>query len=180
VCGKGAEAAALTALARHTIRTAALLDPRPTSVLEVLNTVLLEQETSDRFCTAAFAVITPTDDGARLTVALGGHPQPQLVRGDELRRIGEPGTLLGALPHPHTTDHTVDLRSGDTVVFYTDGLTDIPCEGGVLGEQWVIGTLRERPGDGATVLADWLGDRAVAEQRGVARDDIAVLAISVP
>jgi len=50
----------------------------------------------------------------------------------------------------------------------------------VLGEEWVVDTLRERPGEGATILADWLGSRAVDAQRGVARDDIAVLALAVP
>lgn len=80
VCGKGAPAAAITSLARYTLRAAAVYNPDPAAVLANLNTVLNHEYsgTDPRFCTVIFGLLTPDTDrgGFRITLASGGHPQP--------------------------------------------------------------------------------------------------------
>jgi serine phosphatase RsbU (regulator of sigma subunit) len=183
VCGKGAEAAALTALARHTVRTAAMLDPRPAEVLRVLNDALLENDpTGLRFCTAIFGLLDVTPEGAaRLTIARGGHP-PAIVAGPGgVMPVPGGGRLLGAFADAELEDAEVVLGPGDTMLLYTDGLTDVGRDSDVLGSAWVGATLERHQGDGVAAIVDRLADDAVALQAtAVGRDDIAVLAVAVP
>ncbi|MGW6746138.1 SpoIIE family protein phosphatase [Streptomyces sp. NPDC055025] len=132
VCGKGAAAAAVTSLARYTLRAAAVYDPDPATVLTNLNTVLThEYRGSDpRFCTVLFGILTPATDQSdstfRLTLAAGGHPPAILLRADgTARHLPTPGgQLIGVIPDAHITTTTVRLDPGDTVLLYTDGLTE--------------------------------------------------------
>jgi len=83
VCGKGPEAASLTALARYTVRTASSPDSTPSGVLRTLHDSISSEHADLRFCTAALARIQAPSNGrgsARLTVALGGHPLPMILR----------------------------------------------------------------------------------------------------
>ncbi|WP_445148017.1 SpoIIE family protein phosphatase [Baekduia sp. Peel2402] len=182
VCGKGAEAAALTALARHTVRTAAMLDPRPAEVLRVLNEALLERDPSGtRFCTAVFGVLETGPDGARATLAAAGHPPPLIRTADgAVQTIDAHGPLLGVLADVAFADVTVALDAGATLVLHTDGLTDVGHASEVLNADWVRATLAAHGDASAAETADRLADGAVALQSSAAgRDDIAVLAIAV-
>ncbi|KPC83344.1 MULTISPECIES: PP2C family protein-serine/threonine phosphatase [Streptomyces] len=128
VCGKGPQAAAVTSLARYTLRAAALHDPDPVAALTTLNTVLHERYAAGdpRYCTAVFGVLEPDGDTVTVQLASGGHP-PALVlredgRADYLPTPG--GLLVGILPTaPFTPARTV-LAAGDTLLLYTDGLTE--------------------------------------------------------
>lgn len=109
VCGKEAEAAALTSLTRYTLRAAAIYDPDPCAVLANLDTVLKGeyQGTDPRHCTAVFGILEPTEDGSfTLTLADGGHPPALAVRADgtiqPLPVTG--GQLIGLLPEPRFTE----------------------------------------------------------------------------
>ncbi|HZC15065.1 MAG TPA: SpoIIE family protein phosphatase, partial [Thermoleophilaceae bacterium] len=125
VCGKGPDAAAVTALARYTLRAAAMRERLPSRSLWVLNEALLRQRRDRRFCTVAYAYLEPVEGGARVGFASGGHPLPLLVHPDgEVEVIGEPGTLLGVAPDPTLTDRAVLLSEGDALVFYTDGVIE--------------------------------------------------------
>lgn len=123
VCGKGIEAAALTGLVRHTIRIAALGEHEPRRVLEVLNDALL-LEASDRYCTAVFARLEQTEEGTRVTLAVGGHPPPIIVSPGEAKLVGTRGTLLGAFPDPDIGQDTIHLRPKEGILLYTDGVLD--------------------------------------------------------
>ncbi|MEU9227572.1 SpoIIE family protein phosphatase [Streptomyces massasporeus] len=131
VCGKGPEAASLTSLTRYTLRAAAHHDPDPASALTTLNAVLHERYTGDgdpRYCTCIFGIIEPGGDHGPTTVRLasGGHPPALVLRSDgRAEYLPTPGGLLiGVLPSaPIGTAETV-LAPGDTVVLYTDGLTE--------------------------------------------------------
>ena len=127
VCGKGAEAAAVTALARYTVRASATLhSDRPQVVLEDLNEAIRREGDDSRFCTVLYIALSPRADGVKARVATGGHPLPLLMRADgRVETAGRPGTLLGILPDPeiHTTE--IFLAPGDTLVLYTDGVTEI-------------------------------------------------------
>ncbi|WP_051967336.1 PP2C family protein-serine/threonine phosphatase [Kitasatospora mediocidica] len=131
VCGKGPAAASLTSLTRYTLRAAALHDPEPATTLATLNTVLHEQYTAagdPRYCTAVFGTIEPGHDRQHRTVRLasGGHPPALVLRADgRAEFLATPGGLLvGILPDaPFTTAQTT-LAPGDTLLLYTDGLTE--------------------------------------------------------
>jgi phosphoserine phosphatase RsbU/P len=127
VCGKGAIAATVTSLARYTLRTAAIYDPDPVAVLRTLNTVLIHEYGDDmRYCTVVFGLLTLDDDGCTVTLAGGGHPSSLLLGADGkaayLPTAG--GQLIGALPDPYIATTTVRLTRGDTLLLYTDGLTE--------------------------------------------------------
>lgn len=145
VCGKGVEAAGLTGLARHTLRAAARQGGSSVDVLRAVHQALNDHQ-PPTFCTACFGYLTPTDDGSyRLELCLGGHPEP-LLRHDDgtVEPLGIRGTLLGMV-EPTLSAVTTDLRPGDTLVLYTDGLTDAPPEQAVSVEE--LTELLERQGD---------------------------------
>jgi serine phosphatase RsbU (regulator of sigma subunit) len=126
VCGTGPAAASLTALARHTIRAAAWNGADPDDVLRQLNHAIHRSE-RDTFCTALYCTLRPAESGVHLTVTAGGHPLPIVQRTDgSSELIGSPGTLLGAIDESRSVTIAADLGVGDTVVLYTDGITDLP------------------------------------------------------
>ena len=141
VCGTGPAAAAVTAIARHTVRAAARHGASHREVLEWLNEAILLSD-RDRFCTIVYSTLTDNGDGTWvLESASGGHPLPVLV-GQEgtAAPIGEHGTLMGVLTEIESYPERTVLREGDTVVLYTDGFTDVPGSYGLDDEQ-LFGTL---------------------------------------
>ncbi|MFD4244240.1 PP2C family protein-serine/threonine phosphatase [Streptomyces sp. NPDC058525] len=187
VCGKGPQAAAVTSLTRYTLRAAALHDPDPAAALTTLNTVLHERFTGEdpRYCTAIFGVMEPDGNGGTTAVriASGGHP-PALVlraegRADYLPTPG--GLLIGILPEPRFTSAETTLGPGDTLLLYTDGLTE--ARTGTRRELYGEDALRAfaaRHGHGGphrlitalTALLDGFGEGL--------NDDTALLALGVP
>lgn len=116
VCGKGIEAASLTAMVRYTLRAFARTAASPRELLAQLNDALLPQLDAERFCTVACCLLDLSGTPARLTVALGGHPRPlHVTAGGAVRPVGIPGTLLGTLPDPELSDQDVLLHPGDAV-----------------------------------------------------------------
>jgi len=178
VCGKGAPAAALTGIARHTVRAAAVRERSPRAILRTLNQALLRQMIEHRFCTVAVGRLEARDGGARLTVCCGGHPPPLLVRSDgSVEEAGTPGTLLGIYEQVQLSDLTVDLKPGDAVVFHTDGVTEERREGRMFGEERLMELLRASAGLSAAGIADRI-ERAVLEfTPGPPADDVAVIVL---
>ncbi len=125
VCGTGPAAAALTGLARHTIRASAWHGAPPDEVLSQLNTAVRRcgQRT---FCTALYCELMPSSEGVHLSVAAGGHPLPIVRRAQgKCETFGEPGTLLGLFDATRSTTVSSVLGPDDVVVLYTDGVTDL-------------------------------------------------------
>jgi len=178
VCGKGAPAAALTGIARHTVRAAAVRERSPRAILRTLNQALLRQMIEHRFCTVAVGRLEAREGGARLTVCCGGHPPPLLVRSDgSVEEAGTPGTLLGIYEQVQLSDLTVDLEPGDAVVFHTDGVTEERREGRMFGEERLAELLRASAGLSAAGIADRI-ERAVLEfTPGPPADDVAVIVL---
>jgi PAS domain S-box-containing protein len=182
VCGTGPAAAAVTALARHTIASAAWHGDDHGQVLENLNRAMVERDAGP-FCTAIYGTLEPDERGATFTFASGGHPLPVVATAcGEVETRGTPGTLIGAFNLLRTTDTTaVRLLPGDTVVLYTDGATDVPDPDGLSAEEFqnlVAGAVSGA--DDAEMVADRLHERLSAirpvEQRS---DDIALLVLRV-
>jgi PAS domain S-box-containing protein len=179
VSGKGAEAAAVTALARHTVRTASLQPASPAQLLETLNAALLAQRAGNEFCTVCVARLARGDAGrATLRLALGGHPPAFVLRADgRVEAHGEPGTLIGVFPDPRLTETDVELGPGDVVLLYTDGVTEAGPVGHEIGEDGLAVLLGELAGYDPEAIVAAVEHAAVAAQDGKPRDDIALVAL---
>jgi PAS domain S-box-containing protein len=178
VCGKGAEAAAVTALARYTIRAAAVRLRSPSAILRWLSDAMLRQGEGDgRFCTIACARLELGRSPARVTVACGGHPLPLAVRsGGRVEEVGEPGTLLGLVPNPRLHDASIDLDAGDTLVLYTDGLTEASAPEQLWTAEELAATAGNAAGRAAAAVVDHLLEATIGSVTQP-RDDVAVLAL---
>ncbi len=186
VQGKGVEAATLTALARHTLRAAALAGESPAGMLRRLNQALRwEQAERDdaeddplmRFVTAAIAVLHPTSTGFRATISRGGHPLPILVRpAGEVEQLKPNGTILGAFDDPGCTEVTIDLRLSDTLVLFTDGVVEHRQAADLFDELQLGRLLRNQLiATGADDLAQLILDTVVSLSPTEGRDDVAIL-----
>jgi sigma-B regulation protein RsbU (phosphoserine phosphatase) len=174
VCGKGAPAAAVTSLARYTMRTAALLNEGPWATLADLNAALL-MEDGMQTCTAVYGEILENGSTAGVRLAVAGHPAPLVVRADgRVDTTPAHGTILGAFADPAFHTCAVGLEPGDAIVVYSDGILDSEADGEVVDEQRVAGWLAGAPQAGAQALVDRLARRL----RGVElRDDVAIMAL---
>jgi len=178
VCGKGAEAAAVTALARYTLRASVLHTGRPARVLEELNEALLRQGLDYRFCTVLYAAVTPNLEGCDVVLATGGHPLPLVLRaGGEVERAGAPGTLLGIVREPEISEERLTLRSGDSLVLYTDGVVEASPSDAALATERLEELLRSCGGRDAGAIAEAVERKALAVQDGRLRDDVAVVVL---
>jgi serine phosphatase RsbU (regulator of sigma subunit)/PAS domain-containing protein len=173
VTGKGVAAAALTSLVRHTARTGAHFDSCPSALLALVNTALRRQ---DRV--APVTMLCGLLRAGELTLAAGGHPLPLLKRaGEPVRKVGEPGLLLGAVDtYAGARDVVIPLAPGDTLLLYTDGVTDTPGERGRFGEAGLLAAVDGAPEDPDAVLAR-VKAALDAFQRGTVVDDRAMLAL---
>jgi len=184
VCGKGAPAAAVTALARHTLRAGALRARRPSVILSLLNEVMLREPVERPFLTAVYLLLRPgrTDPGAavsfEVTLAVAGHPLPLLLRADgSVLEVGEPGSLAGVLEEPDLTDVSLDLHPGDTLVLYTDGVTEARAGSLFFGEARLRAALTRCAGLRASEISAALIDAVGRFQQGPPRDDLALLVL---
>lgn len=178
VQGKGVDAAAITALARHTIRAVAVREESPAAVLRVLNQLLLSDTTS-RFCTVALAKVMCAD-ACDVTIAVGGHPLPlHLTPGGTAVAIGREGTLIGLFDEPKLEDERFTLDRGAEVLFYTDGVTEARGATGWFGDAMLRESMKAHSGSAQSLVTGVLGD-VLDFQGGMPRDDIALVALRVP
>jgi PAS domain S-box-containing protein len=178
VCGKGPQAAALTALARYTIR--ALADRDAASILRLLNDAVIRDRESlpEHYLTAVVAIAHRGSSGLELEIAAAGHPPPLLRRADgSVQRIRAGGLMIGVSDGARYSSTWVSLRPGDALVLYTDGLTDARAPETIVSDQQLLAILAEGKGLDAERLASFLQDSVVGVEEP--RDDIALLVVEV-
>ena len=177
VCGKGAEAAALTALTRYTVRAAAMYEQDAGGVLAVLNEALLRQRGDYRFTTLVYCVLDLSGERPLLRVACGGHPQPLRLRADgTAETVGKVGPLLGVLHEAEFAEHQVELDPGDVLALYTDGLTDALAPAQILDEDDLLAALVRCRGASAGEISQHLEQVALGgDPEQTPRDDIALV-----
>ena len=182
VCGKGAEAAALTGAVRWTVRAVATGERDPRRIIKVLNdTLLLTEQSHNRFCTIVVAIATVADGAVRLSVASGGHPPPLVRRADGTVQCGpEGGTLVGAFPHIDVAFEELELRPGDAIVLYTDGVTEARAGAELYGEARLAEVVARLGGGTAAATAQAIEAAVTTYQTGQVRDDLALLVVRVP
>jgi GAF domain-containing protein len=177
VVGKGPPAAALTALARYTTRAAALEHPEPSQVLGLLNEALLREDAPDRLMSAVQGRLVLGGAAPVLTFAAAGHPPLLLARDGHVRPVHTDGRLLGVLPEPQLEDRVLALQPGDTIVVYTDGLTDAGAPGRLLKMPDLVRALERVAGSPAEEVAGALEALAVDAGQGSPRDDLAIVVL---
>jgi PAS domain S-box-containing protein len=181
VCGKGAEAAAVTGLARYTIRTAAVRRRSPAAILGWLADEMLRQDpTGGRFCTivCVHLDLSRPGGGAEITVACGGHPLPLVRRTDgSVEEVGTPGTLIGLVKDPRIEDRGASLRPGDTLVLYTDGLTEARAPAELWSSADLAAALKRATDTTASGIVEHLVAEALGGLAVPPRDDIAALVL---
>ena len=180
VCGKGQDAAAMTAAARHSIRAFAHGRDDPADVLSAANEVLLAGEYGERFVTAALAFLRPS--GRRVQVRLGGcgHPGPAVVRADGRVEILEiDGLPLGLFSETQASRMELELHPGDLLFFYTDGVTEARSADLTFFEDRLADELAAVAGRSAAETVRAVQQLVTTFSRGELRDDVTILAVRI-
>jgi PAS domain S-box-containing protein len=182
VSGKGPEAAAIAGLARHTLRALALHERSPSRLLTALHHTLLQGEARGEFCTVCCALLQPDEggDGARLSLACGGHPPPIIRRADNTVELATcTGPLLGLPVTLAFSEQSVELGPGDTVVLFTDGVTEAHHRNqDLFGEERLMDVI-SHAGDGVDDVADAI-IAAVSDYGPIEpQDDVAVVVLRI-
>src|SRR4051812_25346693 len=172
VVGKGAQAAALTALARHTLAAIIESTGDPGHALAVLNRRLRERSAAQMtLCTIAVIAITHDD---RAAVYSAGHPLPILVRDGVATPLGETCPLLGVFATVETTPTEIDLAPGDQIVLYTDGVLDALGEHDRFGEERLLAAVAGLERSAAARLLAVIEGFLAGDQT----DDIAIMSLA--
>jgi sigma-B regulation protein RsbU (phosphoserine phosphatase) len=177
VVGHGARAATLAALARYTLRTLAVLQASPQRVLGGLNDTLLARREPESFLSAVYLTARQSAYGVELKLARGGHPSPLVRRADgTVTSVEAPGALLGLVPDAGLKDVRLRLGHGDTLLLYTDGVTEARRGRDQFGGTRLI-KLLEESGKDLEALVDSVLDAVLDHGGKNIADDAAVLAI---
>jgi serine phosphatase RsbU (regulator of sigma subunit) len=179
VCGKGATAAAVTRTSRDVLRLLINEGWSISNALRRLNIVLLEQNDPELFSTIALAHFQPINGRVgRFSICLAGHPKPALIRSSgTVELVGSPGGLLGILPDNllRLEEAEVAVESGDTLLLYTDGVTEARQGRELFGQSRLTALLTGMEARSPQRLADAVRDAASRFSSGELHDDLAVL-----
>ncbi|MEU9024339.1 SpoIIE family protein phosphatase [Actinomadura sp. NPDC048394] len=178
VCGKGEDAAAVTATARHCMRLAARWKSRPGEILGIANEALLDE---DRFVTAIMAGLEMAPE--RVTVSLGtaGHPPAIVVRADGvIRSASRGGVPLGLFEDFEAGSDTIDLGVGDTLILHSDGVLEA-CDHARLefGQERLLEALAGHAGDTPEEMLGAVEQALLEFCDGDLRDDVSMVALRV-
>lgn len=189
VSGKGPEAAAVAGLARHTLRAGALRERTPSRLLHLLDQALRRDESAgERFCTVCLALLETRPRRrlrrrrrAQMVVSCGGHPLPILLHQDGTVDVTDcRGTLLGMADSVRLVDETVTLGPGDTLIFYTDGVTEVrDAQHRMFDDDGLVEVVRSCAGQTPEGIADRVLQASTRHAFGEPHDDIAMLVVQV-
>ena len=178
VCGKGPQAARVTALARNTLRVTAVLGQAPGEMLDTLHRALCEQFSGAAPCTVCLVALELASARPQLTVLLAGHPPPLLIGADgSVSTLGDAGTMLGMVEPVLTHARTYDLRTGETLLLYTDGASEAGHARGQRAEGGLIELSSRAVELSLQDLLSEIQGAALEQSDGVLRDDVALLAL---
>ena len=180
VCGTGAEAAAVTGLARHTIRALARAGFPVAAMLERLNTAILDEGERSRFLTLVCGTLRPSGRSVHVSLVNAGHPAPFVVdRAGAVRRIGMPQSLLGVVDVVEYVAEEHVLERGHLLVALTDGVLERRDGDRMLDDEGVeleLARVGELP---AQAVAERLRRLVVEFTDLPQHDDMAILALRV-
>ncbi|MEU7414188.1 PP2C family protein-serine/threonine phosphatase [Streptomyces sp. NPDC042638] len=187
VCGRGATAATTTALVRHTARAVAPLLPGPEAVVQAVNKALLDRPDSHGtgFVTLINGHLTPAADGGLgITLVRAGHTLPLHICGSRAPHLVQcEGRLLGITPHPHLETHRLRLQPTESLLLYTDGLTEARNRHGEqFGEDRLMHTLATQRDTGPEAIINALtrAVHAFTDTTGMDDDQAALVLTAIP
>jgi serine phosphatase RsbU (regulator of sigma subunit)/PAS domain-containing protein len=177
VCG-GQDLAAVTAAARHAIRVLAHSDPDPAAVLRGANEIMMEEEFVGRFVTASVGYLEWRDGSLRVVLGSAGHPWPVLVRPDGRTQVLQGGGLpLGIFPDAEPATQELDLKAGDLLFLFTDGLISACGRHTVDFEDRLTDELAALAGEPAALVVSRIQEMALELCGGQLRDNVTMLAL---
>ncbi|CAN5203713.1 hypothetical protein BH24ACT23_BH24ACT23_08420 [soil metagenome] len=177
VCGKGPEAAALTALVRHTLRATAQLGPE-TAVRRVHEAIVASDENT--YCTLCCAELRTAPSGLVARVATAGHPEPRVIDPDgTVRRLEVTGPLVGVLERPIFGSQEVELGPGAMFFMCSDGVPEARRNGEVFGDDRLESLLASLVGLKPEAALERMEREVVGFVQGRQRDDLALFALRV-
>jgi serine phosphatase RsbU (regulator of sigma subunit) len=180
VCGKGEDAPAATAAARHAIRVLGHWNGEPADVLRRANDIMLAEEFGGRFVTASAAHLSWQQDSLHVVLATAGHPAPILVERDgSVQVLPGGGVPLGIFPDPEPATLKLDLSSGDVLFFFTDGLADARGPQATYFEDSLGDCLAQLAGRPAADIVSDVRAAVLDFSNGVLVDDLTILVLRV-
>ncbi len=175
VSGKGIEAAVDTALIKYSIRTLFSEDPDPRSILAKFSALYARSVDEPESFIVAFLAVVDLDTG-RVRYASAGHEPAWAILGRDVVTLPPSGPVIGMEPESEYDAHELHLRSGDSLILTTDGLTESRDGGGeLLGSTGVMVWLSELEG-GAQAFADAIV-RRLRKRSSRITDDLAILVV---
>jgi serine phosphatase RsbU (regulator of sigma subunit)/PAS domain-containing protein len=178
VCGRGQDAAAVTAAARHAIRVLAHWESDPAEVLRSANEVMMEEEFGGRFVTASVGHLQWRDGRLHVVLGSAGHPWPVLVRPDGRTQILQGGGLpLGIFPDSEPAIQELDLDPGDLLFFFSDGLTSACGPDMVYFEDRITDELAALGAESAARVVSRVREVVLEFCHGELRDDVTMMAL---
>ncbi len=178
ICGRGPEAARLTALARHSLRMAVMLERSPADALAALNRVLLRSANDNRFCTAVCGVLTATEPTAHVDIGVAGHPPAMIVRRDgTVDEVAPTGPLLGVFADATFDQRRISIGPGELLVVYTDGVVEARRGVELFGTERLRTLLSSMAAQPARLVVDAVLDAVHEFDRAETLDDLALLAM---
>jgi serine phosphatase RsbU (regulator of sigma subunit) len=180
VCGKGEEAAAVTASARHAIRVLSHGNADPAEVLRQANEIMLSERFEDRFITACAAHLSWRDDSLHVVLGSAGHPGPAVVKPDgEVRLLDGGGMALGLFPGAEPGIQEIDLRPGDLFFMFTDGVTEARSPEMTYFEERLADKLASLAGQPPTEVCSAMRALVLEFSMNDLRDDMTMLVLRV-
>ena len=177
ISGKGLKAATLTSVVRNTIRAYAMEGYSPSEIMAKTNNAVRVASGPACFITVLFAVLD-TDTG-KLTYCSAGHPPAIVQRASTVELLKEHSPIIGAFAGMSYAEEETNLQKGDTLVLYTDGVTEARCEGGFYGEDRLIDFMTQAKEVSVKEMPQAIYSDVMAYSGGSLSDDIAILAISL-
>jgi serine phosphatase RsbU (regulator of sigma subunit)/PAS domain-containing protein len=180
VCGKGQDAAAVTAAARHSIRALASVHSEPADVLAAANEVLLAGDYGERFVTVKLAFLQLRGRRLGVRLASAGHPGPAVVRADgRVETLEGDGLPLGLFDDAQPSPAEIELRQGDLLFFYTDGVTEARSADLEFFEDRLVDELAAGAGRSASETVRAVQELVTEFSQGELRDDVTIVAVKV-
>lgn len=175
VCGKGPEAAALTALARHTIRATARLGPAG-AVRRVHEAIQASDERT--YCTLCCIELTPRDDGIDTRFTVAGHPEPRIVAADgAVSHLPVTGPLVGALEDPRFAQRSLRIAPGSLLFMFSDGVPEARRGRDVFGDHRLDALLAALHDEDLSTMLQRIEGEVVSFVDDRPRDDLALFAL---
>jgi phosphoserine phosphatase RsbU/P len=175
VCGKGVRAATKTSMIKYSVRSLVAAGFSPRRVVTEVNRMVAEGRDPSDIVTLWVGRVDLL--GESLTWSSGGHPPGMLRQGPDggIVRLAANGPLLGAVAEVDYPEESVRFAPGDTVLLYTDGVTEARSGNRFFGEERVEEALS--PGGTAAEVVDRLQASVRRFVQAALRDDVAVLAV---